>query len=59
MVRRLPRLAQGRDALISRRALCEPFDMACMVFYGSFLRSDEEPGWRDIDWHLPPGGQTS
>jgi len=22
---------------------------ACMVFYGSFLRSYEEPGWRDID----------
>jgi len=32
---------------------------ACMVFGCSFLRSDEELGWRDIDWHLPHGGQTS
>ena len=33
--------------------------MACMVFYRSFLRSSEKLGWRDIGWHLPPGGQTS
>ena len=32
---------------------------SCMVFYRSFLRSSEKLGWRDIGWHLPPGGQTS
>jgi hypothetical protein len=38
--------------------ILRPFDCACMVFWCAFLRSYEEPGWRDIDWHLPHGGQT-
>lgn len=32
---------------------------ACMVLRCSLLRSYEELGWRDLDKHLPPGGQTS
>ena len=39
--------------------LFEPFDMACMMFCSAFLGSYEEPGWRDIDMHLPHCGQTS
>ncbi len=31
----------------------------CMVFCCTFLRSYKELRWRDIECHLPLGGQTS
>ena len=32
------------DALMIRRALFEPFDKTCMVFYSTFLRSYKDLG---------------